>query len=56
VRRTLERVAGVRTVSVNFSAGTAIVQYEKGQVSVGDMVEALRRRGYQARLLGASGG
>jgi len=56
VRRTLERVAGVKTVSVDFYAGTAVVQYEKGQASVSDMVGALWRRGYGARPLSPPGG
>jgi len=36
---------------VNFSAGTAVVDYEAEKVSVADMVQALRRRGYDGRPL-----
>lgn len=56
MRRALEGLPGVKTVSVNFYAGTAVVQYEKGQVSVSDMVQALRRRYYDARPLSPPGG
>jgi copper chaperone CopZ len=42
----------VREVKVDFYAGKAQVQYEEGRVGVEQMIEALQKAGYRARLHG----
>lgn len=42
----------MREAKVDFYAGKAYVQYEEGRVSVAQMIEALQKAGYRARLHG----
>lgn len=51
VERGLQRVAGVERASVNLAAGTAAVEYLPQQVSPADLIRAVEKIGYSARLL-----
>jgi copper chaperone CopZ len=56
VRRALEGLPGVKKAQVSFRDRTAVVQYEKGKVSIEEMVRALRKKWYDARPLPVPGG
>jgi copper chaperone CopZ len=50
VERSLLKMPGVASVSVDFAAATADVTYRPGAVSDGDLVKAVRKTGYDAAL------
>ena len=51
MRRALEGLPGVRKANVSFFKRSAVVTYAEGEVTVGEMVAALRRAGYEAKPL-----
>lgn len=50
VRTALRKLDGVRDAQVNVSAKTAKVEYDPAKVAPADLVEAVRRLGYDARV------
>src|SRR4030042_6295627 len=50
ISRELERTAGVLAAEVNFGTETASVRYDPARVTPGELVEAVQRAGYGARL------
>lgn len=50
VKKAISRIEGVQSVQVSFWKGVAYVQYEEGKVTVEDMIRAVERIGYKARL------
>jgi copper chaperone CopZ len=56
VRTALERLAGVANAEVTFKPGHAVVRYDPAKVTVEQMLEAVRKAGFQARRLDAAPG
>lgn len=50
VRITVERLTGVRAVSVSLDSARALVGYDPARVTPAQIVSAIERAGYQARL------
>lgn len=48
LEKALNRLDGVVKASVNFAMGNATVEYNASQVTVGDMIKAVQRAGYDA--------
>ena len=48
VEKALEGIDGVKAAQVNLSSGTAAIDYDPGQASVGDLAKAIRSAGYSA--------
>ncbi|MGH7507535.1 MAG: heavy-metal-associated domain-containing protein [Longimicrobiales bacterium] len=48
VTRALESVEGVRTANVDLGAGRAVVEYDEGATSPGELVGAVMDEGYTA--------
>jgi copper chaperone CopZ len=48
VRRALEGLKGVKKAEVSFSEKQAVVTYDPQQASVDDMIQAVKRAGFQA--------
>lgn len=55
VERALSAVDGVSSASVNLASGRASVRHPEGMVETGDLVEAVRRAGYEAGAVGEGG-
>jgi copper chaperone CopZ len=51
VRTALERLAGVAKAEVTYRPGRAVVHYDPAKITVEQMVEAVRKAGFQARRL-----
>lgn len=49
VRKAMMKVAGVKSVEVDFDAKTATVQFDPAKASPGDIAEASTNAGYPAR-------
>lgn len=49
------RLAGVRKAEVSLERGEAEIQFEDGAVTVDQMIEAVEKAGYKARLLKGGG-
>ncbi len=50
VEKSLKRVPGVRVASVNLAAERATVVYDPAQAAVGDLIGAVEKIGYRARV------
>jgi mercuric ion binding protein len=50
VKRTLERVPGVSKVTVSLREKTAVVAFDDGKVSVGDLTRAATQAGFPSAL------
>ena len=48
VEKALEGIDGVKAAQVNLSSGTAAIDYDPGQASIGDLAKAIRSAGYSA--------
>lgn len=48
VEKALEEIDGVKAAQVNLSSGTAAIDYDPGQASIGDLAKAIRSAGYSA--------
>jgi copper chaperone len=48
VREALERQDGVRSADVDLQAGRAVVEYDEGRVSTGDLAGVVVEEGYEA--------
>lgn len=48
MRRALEGLKGVKKAEVSFAEKQAIVAYDPEKVSVDDMIQAVKRAGFQA--------
>ncbi|QDI90058.1 copper-translocating P-type ATPase [Salicibibacter halophilus] len=46
IEKKLSKMEGVSSATVNFAMENVSVEYDKGQVSVGDMIEGVRKLGY----------
>lgn len=55
MQKALVRLSGVRKAEVSFEKGQAVVEYEKGKVTVEQMVEAVKKAGYTASPMGTGG-
>ncbi len=56
VEKRIGVVPGVESVTVNFAAGNATVRYDETRLEVGDIKSAVRQRGYEPVMSGASAG
>jgi copper chaperone CopZ len=50
VQQALEGLPGVKRAEVSFAKRQAIVQYDMGKVDAAQMVTAIKRLGFSARL------
>ena len=50
VKRALEGLKGMRNAEVSFEKAEAIVTYEKGAVTIEQMIQAVSRYGFTASL------
>lgn len=48
IEKTLTKLAGVESATVNFATETALISYDKASVSASDFVEAVKQLGYEA--------
>jgi len=48
--KALDGLKGVKSVQVSFSEKLARVTYEKGAVTIGQMIEAVHKAGFQASV------
>jgi copper chaperone CopZ len=56
VKKALDGLEGVNEATVSFKEKRADVLYDPAQVTVEDMVKAIRRVGFRARLIGEGDG
>lgn len=56
VEKAVSHLAGVRKASVNLLQNSLLAEYDEGLVSAQDIISAVRRAGYDARVQGAAGG
>ena len=50
VKRALEGLKGVRKAEVSFERAEAIVTYERGRVTLEEMMRAVEQYGFKAKL------
>ena len=56
VKKALEGLEGIREAIVSFREKRADVLYDPEEVTVEDMVSAISRVGFRAKLIGGEGG
>ena len=47
----MERLDGVKKAAVTFDPPEAVVEFDKGRVSLEDMIKAVEEAGFRAKLL-----